>query len=147
MPRWRYAEAVYAGHLDLTQPLVWTVEDAMSRADCDAYIRRFHAGCAEVAPIVGRHGSAEIDLEVRNNTRVMWDDPTEADALLARVARTVPTSSTVHSRLRRRAEECAGVRQISDRSPPSSCTVHRHRRSPVSPHVGTISTSARMVLI
>jgi prolyl 4-hydroxylase len=81
---------VYAGHLDLTQPLVWTVEDAMSRADCDAYIRRFHAGCAEIAPIVGRHGGAEIDLEVRSNTRVMWDDPTEADALLARVARTVP---------------------------------------------------------
>jgi prolyl 4-hydroxylase len=81
---------VYAGHLDLTQPLVWTVDRAMTPADCDAYVRRFRDGRPEVAPIVGRHGGAEIDLDVRNNTRVMWDDPIEANALLARVASTVP---------------------------------------------------------
>jgi len=50
------------------------------------------AGAAEVAPIVGRDGGAEIDLGVRNNTRVMWDDPDEADALLARLGRQVPRS-------------------------------------------------------
>jgi hypothetical protein len=81
---------MYAGHLDLTQPLVWTVDDALPPALCDAYIRRLSDGDAEVAPIVGRDGGAEIDLAVRNNTRVMWDDADEANALLARVADTLP---------------------------------------------------------
>lgn len=80
---------MYAGHLDLTQPLLWTIDDALSAADCAAYARRMRAGAAEVAPIVGQHG-VEIDLEVRNNTRIMWDDAGEAGALLARVAARVP---------------------------------------------------------
>jgi len=83
--------AMYAGHLDLTQPLVWTVDDALPPDLCAAYARRMREGAAEVAPIVGSHGGAEVDLAVRNNTRVMWDDEAEANALLARVASTVPT--------------------------------------------------------
>jgi len=86
-----YAHGMYAGHLDLTQPLVWTVDDALPPALCEAYIRRLREADAEVAPIVARDGGAEIDLAVRNNTRVMWDDQGAADALLARVAHTVPT--------------------------------------------------------
>ena len=81
---------MYAGHLDLTRPLVWTVDDALPADLCADYVRRMRAGSAEVAPIVGRHGGAEIDLEVRNNTRVMWDDPDEANSLLERVVATVP---------------------------------------------------------
>src|SRR5215831_1776733 len=42
---------------------------------------------AEIAPVITEHG-VEIDLVVRNNTRVMWDNEAEANALLARV--TVP---------------------------------------------------------
>ncbi|AKT42746.1 prolyl hydroxylase family protein [Chondromyces crocatus] len=80
---------MYAGHLDLTQRLVWTVDDALSPADCRSYIQRMRRDQAEIAPIVGHHGP-EVDLEVRNNTRVMWDDEAEANALLARVAREVP---------------------------------------------------------
>jgi prolyl 4-hydroxylase len=80
---------MYAGHLDLTQPLVWTVEDALSPAACDAYIERMRGGAPEVAPIIGRHG-VEVDLEVRNNTRVMWDDAAEANRLLEGVAAKVP---------------------------------------------------------
>jgi prolyl 4-hydroxylase len=80
---------MYAGHLDLTQPLVWTVDDALSADDCAAYVRRMREGAAEVAPIVGREGP-EVDLAVRNNTRVMWDDEAEANALLARVQVAVP---------------------------------------------------------
>jgi hypothetical protein len=86
----RYALHVYAGHLDLTQPLVWTVDDALSPADCAAYVAKLRAGDPEIAPIVGAHGGPEVDLAVRNNTRVMWDDAAEADALLARVASRVP---------------------------------------------------------
>lgn len=81
---------MYAGHLDLTQPLVWTVDDVLSPADCEAYIARIRQGSAEVAPIVGHDGAPEVDLEVRNNTRVMWDDAAESDALVARVAKQVP---------------------------------------------------------
>ncbi len=80
---------MYAGHLDLAQPLVWTVDDALPPDLCAAYARRMREGDAEVAPIVG-HDGPEVDLAVRNNTRVMWDDAAEADALLARVAARVP---------------------------------------------------------
>ncbi|MFO0662099.1 MAG: 2OG-Fe(II) oxygenase [Polyangiaceae bacterium] len=80
---------MYAGHLDLTQRLVWTVDHAMSLEMCARYIDRMKRGEAELAPIVGKHGP-ELDLAVRNNTRVMWDDPTEANELLALVAPEVP---------------------------------------------------------
>ncbi len=81
---------MYAGHLDLTQPLVWTVDDALPLSVCADYSRRLREGRTEVAPIVGHHGGAEIDLAVRNNTRTMWDDADEASSLLARVASAVP---------------------------------------------------------
>jgi len=80
---------MYAGHLDLTQPLVWTVDDALPRSLCADYSRRLREGRTEVAPIVG-HDGPEIDLAVRNNTRTMWDDADEANTLLARVASAVP---------------------------------------------------------
>lgn len=82
---------MYAGHLDLTAELVWTVDEALPHADCDKYIAKMHGSAgAEVAPIVGRDGRPEVDLKTRNNTRVMWDDEDEANALLARVAHAVP---------------------------------------------------------
>lgn len=80
---------MYAGHLDFSQPLVFTVEQALTPAQCADYIRRYHSQRAEIAPIVGQHGP-EVDLEVRNNTRVMWDDAEEADRLLSQVAARVP---------------------------------------------------------
>ena len=81
---------MYAGHLDLHHPLVWTVDHALPPAQCADYIRRMREGAAEVAPIIGKHGGAEIDLATRNNTRVMWDSADEAAALLERVAPSVP---------------------------------------------------------
>ena len=51
-----------------------------ARADLDDHDVKF--------PLVGEQRS--IDLATRNNTRVMWDDAAEADALLARVASQVP---------------------------------------------------------
>jgi prolyl 4-hydroxylase len=76
---------VYVGHLDLSQPLVWTVEDALPQSLCAAYIERLRRGDPELAPVTGG-----IEPEVRNNTRVMWDDAAEADALLQRVVERVP---------------------------------------------------------
>lgn len=80
---------MYAGHLDLSQPLVWTVDGALSEAQCQSYIQRFLKGSAEIAPVIGRHG-VEVDLAVRSNTRVMWDDREEADRLLAGLSERVP---------------------------------------------------------
>lgn len=81
---------MYAGHLDLTQPLVWTVDDALSSQDCAHYIDRLRNGQPEIAPIVDEHGAPALDLATRNNTRVMWDDAQEANALVARVRPHVP---------------------------------------------------------
>lgn len=81
---------MYAGFLDLTQPLYWTVDEALPAELCAAYVRRMREGQAEVAPIIGEGGRPAIELATRNNTRVMWDDPAEADALLDRVRPRVP---------------------------------------------------------
>jgi prolyl 4-hydroxylase len=78
---------MYAGHLDLTKELLWTVDDVLSKQDCQAYVCRMLDADAEVAPIVGG-----VDREVRNNTRVMWDDAAEAASLLARVRSRVPST-------------------------------------------------------
>lgn len=80
---------VFAGHLDLTHPLVWTVDDALDADSCAHYASKI-GRTAEVAPVITEHG-VDVDLAVRSNTRVMWDDEAEANALLARVAHAVPT--------------------------------------------------------
>ena len=82
---------MFADYLDLRQPLVQQRPRALSPARCAEYIDRFHANSAELAPIVGP-GGEKIDLSLRNNTRIMWDDEDEAAELLSFVADTVPHS-------------------------------------------------------
>ena len=81
---------MYAGFLDLSVPLHWTVDDALPPDLCAAYITRMQRGAAELAPIVGPDGRPLIEPATRNNTRVMWDDADEAASLLARVRPQVP---------------------------------------------------------
>lgn len=81
---------MYAGYLDLHHPLYWTVDEALPPELCAAYIDRFRRGAAEVAPIIGEGGRPVVELETRNNTRVMWDDEAEANSLLDRVRAQVP---------------------------------------------------------
>jgi len=81
---------MYAGHLDLSVPLAWTVDDALDLATCARYAARMLAAAdAEVAPVITEH-AVSIGLAVRSNTHVMRDDAAEAAALLACVAATVP---------------------------------------------------------
>lgn len=75
---------VFAGHLDLGAQLMWTVADALSAADCARYIAKFEGAAAEQAPVITARG-VEVDLAVRNNLRVMWDDVDEANGLVERV--------------------------------------------------------------
>lgn len=63
---------------------MWTVTDALSPDECARYIARFDAAAPEQAPVITARG-VEVDLAVRNNLRVMWDDADEANALVARV--------------------------------------------------------------
>ncbi len=81
---------MYAGFLDLRVPPFWTVDDALPAEVAESYVQKFRSGEAEVAPIVGRDGRPVIEVETRNNTRVMWDDAAEANGLLERVRARVP---------------------------------------------------------
>lgn len=81
---------MFAGHLDLARPLMWTVDDALSPERCAQYISRFDAAQApEQAPVITAQG-VEVDLAVRNNKRIMWDDTNEANALAALVGDAAP---------------------------------------------------------
>lgn len=82
---------MFAGFLDLGQPLYWTVDAALPPELCAAYVERMRRGDGEVAPIVGKDGRAVVEPETRNNTRVMWDDEVEAASLLDRVRGRVPS--------------------------------------------------------
>jgi prolyl 4-hydroxylase len=82
---------VFSGHLDLGKPLVWTVEDALGPARCEHYIARFLASTPEQAPVVTKTG-IDVDIAVRNNTRIMWDDEAEANDLVRVAGESVPTT-------------------------------------------------------
>lgn len=90
VPAIRDAGLMFAGFLDLNQPLFWTVDDALPADLCAEYVQRMRTQRTEVAPIVGAGGTF-IELTKRNNTRIMWDDPDEANELLERVRDRVPT--------------------------------------------------------
>lgn len=90
---------MYAGFLDLSCPLFWTVDDALPPAERARYVEKMRAGRPELAPIVGPGGAPVIEPETRNNTRVMWDDANEANALLDRVRAHVPARLSGLSRV------------------------------------------------
>jgi predicted 2-oxoglutarate/Fe(II)-dependent dioxygenase YbiX len=70
-------------------PFVAVAEDALPAADCEALVARIEAGAPAAAPIImnGREVSAP---GVRNNDRVIFDDPTLAAALYARTGTLAP---------------------------------------------------------
>ena len=68
-------------HLDLELPFWWVVDDVLSPAECADFIGRFAAGVPEYAE-VPREGKMGIDLDTRNNTRVMWDDAFQANGIV-----------------------------------------------------------------
>ncbi len=80
---------MYAGFLDLSQPLHQTIDGVLDAFECADYVRRIEQGTPEVGTVFGHDGEI-VDLEVRNNTRVMWDDQEEAGRLFAKIARDVP---------------------------------------------------------
>jgi prolyl 4-hydroxylase len=75
--------------LDHTAPLVWTVHGVLSSSECDATIARIEALGPTAAPVSTGRGF-EMLPDVRNNTRVMFDDIPLAAELFARVQPHLP---------------------------------------------------------
>lgn len=80
---------MYADLLDLSQPLIWTLPSVLSAAECQALIARIEAAGPEAAPITVP-GGAVMRPDIRNNTRVILDDPSLAAALFVRVQQQLP---------------------------------------------------------
>lgn len=75
--------------LDTRNPLVVTVDDLLSAAECAELIARIEAAGPTAAPITTNRGFV-MRPDIRNNTRVMFDDPALARVLFERVRPHVP---------------------------------------------------------
>jgi prolyl 4-hydroxylase len=75
--------------LDLSQPLVFTVADVMSPAECAQTVARIAALGPSAAPITTARGFVHAP-NIRNNARVMFDDPALAAELFTRVLPALP---------------------------------------------------------
>lgn len=75
--------------LDRTRPLVFTVDDVLTPAECDAQVSRIAALGPVPATITTSRGFL-LRPDIRNNTRVIFDDLPLAAELLARVRPVLP---------------------------------------------------------
>ena len=75
--------------IDVSQPLVWTVPAVLSATECATLVGRCDALGPSQAPITTGRGF-EQRPDVRNNTRVMFDDPALAEDLFLRVRAHLP---------------------------------------------------------
>jgi prolyl 4-hydroxylase len=75
--------------LDFSAPLVFTIADVCTPAECADLIARIERLGPEAAPITTAAGFV-MRPDIRNNTRVMFDDPALAAELYARIASTIP---------------------------------------------------------
>lgn len=82
---------MYHRSLDLSHPLLWTVEGVLSAAECEALIDRIEAVGFELAPVTTLRGPV-MRPELRNNHRAVLDDPELAALLFARVRDHVPAT-------------------------------------------------------
>lgn len=82
---------MYIGLIDLKHPLVWTVEGILSPAECTELIERFERLNPVLATVnTGRKPDGEYRTELRNNARVIKDDPELASLLFQRVRPQLP---------------------------------------------------------
>lgn len=75
--------------LDQTEPLVFTVPDVLAPDECTALIARIEAGNPTAAPITTLRGFV-MRPDIRNNTRVIFDDVELARQIYARIESAVP---------------------------------------------------------
>jgi len=75
--------------LDLSAPLVLTISDVLSPAECEAMIAKIEALGPTAAPISTAFGAVQRP-EIRNNTRVMFDDHALSADLFTRIRAHLP---------------------------------------------------------
>jgi prolyl 4-hydroxylase len=75
--------------LDYSAPLVFTIGGVYTAEECEELIARIERMGPEVAPITTAAGFV-MRPDIRNNTRVMFDDAELAATLYARIAGAVP---------------------------------------------------------
>jgi prolyl 4-hydroxylase len=82
---------VYHRSLDLSHPLVWTVDDVLTPGECAALIDRIEALGPTPAPVTTLRGPV-LRPEIRNNRRVILDDPELAALLFERARPALPAT-------------------------------------------------------
>ena len=78
-----------AEQLDMKQPLIFEIPNILTEAECHQWIGRIRSTGTEPAPINTTRG-AEIDAQIRNNRRVIFDDAERANNLFVRVKDRIP---------------------------------------------------------
>jgi prolyl 4-hydroxylase len=78
-------------HLDFDAPLTLTAEGLLTEAEAEALIARIDAANPTVAPITTAQGPV-MDTDLRNNERVIFDDPALAAWLMERLRPHAPAT-------------------------------------------------------
>ena len=79
--------------LDLQKPLILELPVLFTAAECADWIRRIQSAGTELAPINTKRGS-QVESRIRNNRRVIFDDPEWAGELFDRMKDQAP--QTIH---------------------------------------------------
>lgn len=82
---------MYHRSLDLSHPLVWTVDDVLTPVECAALIDRIEALGPAPTPATMLRGPV-MRPEIRKNHSVLLDDPVLAAQLFERARSAVPTT-------------------------------------------------------
>lgn len=80
---------MYHRSIDLSHPVLWTVPELFTPGERAAWMERIEAAAPAPAPITTLRG-AQMRPDIRNNDRVVFDDPELAGLLLARIRGHVP---------------------------------------------------------
>jgi prolyl 4-hydroxylase len=86
-----------ATQLDLKKPLIFEIPNILTEAECHQWIDRIRSTGTEPATINATRG-AEVDAQIRNNRRVIFDDAELANDLFDRVKDHIPQE--IHGSLR-----------------------------------------------
>ena len=78
-----------ASELDLGKPFIFEMPGILTTDECSRWIDRIRSEGTEPAPINTRHGST-FDSQIRNNRRVIFDQPDWAGLLFDRVEKRAP---------------------------------------------------------
>lgn len=78
-----------AERLDLGKPFIFEIPNILNETECDRWIARIRSTGTEPATINTTRG-VEIDAQIRNNRRVIFDDAEWANDLFDRVKDRIP---------------------------------------------------------